>query len=90
MPQAIADPDDLERFANTLVQFAADLQSNTAALNSAFQALGESWQDQEQRKFEGEYQELTRVLHDFAGRVEEHVPYLRKKAVHLRDYLQSH
>ena len=87
MPQAIADPDDIERFAQSLCTFETDLRTSLTALNGEFVGLSESWQDQEQRKFESEYVDLVHVLEDFCHRIDEHVPYLRQKAVHLRDYL---
>ena len=88
MTSAIADPNELEQFAAALCRFQDALKENTAMMNSAFSTVSETWRDQEQAKFEGEYQELVRLSEDFCGRISEHVPYLRQKAQHLRDYLE--
>jgi len=86
MPQAIADPDDLERFAAKLQEFENNLGESLSALNAEFGALSESWQDQEQQKFEAEYQELAQSVNRFLEIAASHVPYLRGKAEWLRGY----
>lgn len=89
MPQAIADPDHLEQFAAKLQAFQNDLGESLSALNADFGTLSESWQDQEQQKFEAEYQELARSVSRFLEISASHVPYLRAKAEWLRGY-QGH
>jgi len=46
-PQAIASPDDLERFARELKHFTAQLGDSMSRLNGQFASLRETWRDQE-------------------------------------------
>lgn len=89
MPQAIADPDDLDAFAVQLRQFQQDSIDRLAALGGHFQALSETWQDQEQQKFQGIYDDFVKSFERFIAGTEEYVPFLQRKAAHLRDYLSS-
>lgn len=45
MPQAIGDPDELDRFAQSLTQFIDTLNEAVNGLNHSFGALGDTWQD---------------------------------------------
>jgi len=89
MPQAIANPEDLERFARDLKQFNAQLASSLSNLKGQFARLGETWRDQEQQKFAQEFEQTVRVLEQFMRTSEQHSPLLLKKARHLRDYLNQ-
>ena len=51
MPQAIANPEDLRRFAAELKQFNNQLRESTARLQAQFVRLGDTWRDQEHQKF---------------------------------------
>jgi len=89
MPQAIGDPDDLERFASSLQMFLDALNDATANLNNAFAALGDTWQDEKRAQFEEEYKALVQQLRQFDANASEQIPYLMTLAARLRDYLQS-
>lgn len=89
MPRAIADPDDLELFALQLRQFHQECFDQLAGLSGHFQTLSESWQDQEQQKFQGLYDDFVQSFQRFIAGTEEYVPFLQRKAAHLRDYLSS-
>jgi uncharacterized protein YukE len=89
MPQAIASPEDLERFARELKQFNAQLRDSMSRLNGQFANLGETWRDQEHQKFAQEFQQTVRVLARFNQIADEQIPFLMKKAQRLRDYLQQ-
>lgn len=89
MPQAIADPDALERFARELKQFNAQLRDSMSRLNGQFANLGETWRDQEHQKFAQEYEQTMRVLARFTQIADQHVPFLLRKAQRIRDYLQQ-
>ncbi len=89
LPRAIADPDDLELFAGQLRQFQQECFDRLAALDGQFQSLSESWQDQEQQRFQGVYDDFVRSFERFIAETEEYVPFLQRKAAHLRDYLSS-
>ena len=86
-PQAIASPDDLERFARELKQFNSQLDEALARLNGQFGRLGETWRDQEHQKFAREYEQTVRVLQQFSKTADEQIPFLLRKAQRLRDYL---
>lgn len=86
-PQAIADPEDLERFARDLNAFTANVKDSVGRLNGAFSRLGETWRDQEQQKFAYEYQETVRAFNRFCQTAETYIPLLQAKARDLRRYL---
>jgi uncharacterized protein YukE len=88
-PQAIASPEELERFARDLKQFNAQLAESMSRLQGQFANLGETWRDQEHQKFSQEFQQTMRVLHQFRRTADEHIPFLMRKAARLRDYLQQ-
>jgi uncharacterized protein YukE len=89
MPQAIASPDDLERFARELKQFNTQLRDSMARLNGQFANLGDTWRDQEHQKFAQEYEQTMRVLARFNQIADQQIPFLMRKAQRLRDYLQQ-
>ena len=88
-PQAIASPDDLERFARELKQFNTQLRDSMARLNGQFANLGDTWRDQEHQKFAQEYEQTMRVLARFNQIADQQIPFLMRKAQRIRDYLQQ-
>lgn len=89
MPQAIGDPDELERFAHSLRLFVDSLNDAVGNLNGAFASLGDTWQDEKRAQFEDEYNALLQQLRQFDSNASEQIPYLTALAARLRDYLQS-
>lgn len=85
--QAIASPEDLERFATELRRFNQQLTENTRRLKGSFQRVGETWRDQEHQKFAAEFEQTMRTLDRFVQASEKQIPTLKKKAKHLRNYL---
>ena len=55
MAQAIADPEELERFAYSLQRFIDSLNDAVGYLNGAFASLGDTWQDEKRARFCAEY-----------------------------------
>ena len=45
MAQVIGNPDELDRFAQSLAQFIDTLKEAVNGLNNSFSALGDTWQD---------------------------------------------
>ncbi len=88
-PRAIADPEDLERFARELKQFNDQLHDSLVRLQGQFARLGDTWRDQEHQKFAQEFEQTVRVLHHFMRTSDQHIPFLLRKAQRLRDYLQQ-
>lgn len=89
MPQAIADPEELERFAHNLKNFNDQLRNNMSRLNADYHRLGETWKDQEHQKFAREYVQTMQVIERFLGVADEHIPFLQRKAARIRDYLSQ-
>ena len=65
MPMAIGNPDEIMDFSNTLEAYLDTITQETDRLNSAFQQLGDSWQDQQRKSFEETYQQLQGALSSF-------------------------
>jgi uncharacterized protein YukE len=86
MPQAIVDPEEVERFAKLLKQFDSELTNRMSALKGQFGQLGSTWRDQEHARFAEDFTQAMRVLSSFIREAEEHIPILLKKAQHIRDY----
>jgi uncharacterized protein YukE len=89
MPQAIGDPDELDRFAQSLSRFIESLNNAVNCLNNDFSALGDTWQDEKRAQFEDDYGFLLQQISSFESNATEQVPYLHTLASRLRDYLQS-
>ncbi|HEY3231311.1 MAG TPA: WXG100 family type VII secretion target [Roseiflexaceae bacterium] len=86
-PQAVANPEDLERFARELKQFSGGLAEAMSRLQGQFANLGETWRDQEHQKFAQEFEQTMRVLHQFTRSADQQIPFLLRKAQRLREYL---
>lgn len=88
-PKAVADPEDLERFARELKQFNGQLRDSMSRLQGQFGRLGDTWRDQEHQKFAQEFEQTMRVLHHFMQSSEQQIPFLLRKAQRLRAYLNQ-
>jgi uncharacterized protein YukE len=89
MAQAIVDPAELRRFAQTLKKYNNDLRERTAALTVQLGQLGTTWRDQENVKFTQEFEQHIHVMSRFNELIEQHVPYLLRKAGAIEEYLQQ-
>lgn len=89
MAQAIVDPAELRRFANSLKHFSAEMQSQLAALRGQLMGLGQTWRDQENEKFTAEFEQTMQVLARFTEASNQHVPFLLRKAEKIEEYLQQ-
>lgn len=88
MAQAIGDPEEIRRFSNTLEHYLNTVEEETGRLNSAFEQLGESWQDQQRASFEETYKQLINALQNFKENASEQIPHLRTMAEDLSTYLR--
>jgi WXG100 family type VII secretion target len=88
MPQAIVDPEELRRFAQSLKTFSNDLQQRIASLGGQLAALEQTWRDQEQKKFAEEFQQQISVFARLIETIDHHVPYLLRKSEIIEEYLQ--
>jgi len=89
MPQAIVDPEELRRFAQSLKKFSSDIQERLKSLSGQLAALERTWRDQEQKKFSEEFERQMQALSRFIELVDRHVPYLIRKAEIIEEYLQQ-
>ena len=89
MPQAIMDPEEVRRFAEELKRFNTDLASRIAALHARFNALGDTWADQEQIKFAEEFRQTMAAMRKFVEISNQHTPYLLRKAQRIEEYLNQ-
>lgn len=87
MGMAIGNPEDIANFANALEGYLNTVTEETNKLNSAFQQLGETWQDQQRKSFEETYQQLLNALSSFKENASEQIPHLRIMAEDLKTYL---
>lgn len=85
----IADPEEMDDFANTLRSFCEAIQSELAQLNAGFSSLSNSWQDIKQQEFAEMLGELNNQINQFTEVSEENVLYLHQQAERLREYLQA-
>jgi isopropylmalate/homocitrate/citramalate synthase len=51
--------------------------------------LSQSWRDQEQAKFEEEFDATIKTLHRFIKASDVHIPFLLRKAQRIEEYLQQ-
>ncbi len=89
MAQAIVDPAELRRFAQTLKRFSTDLQERSSSLSMQLDQLGTSWRDQENKKFAQEFQQHMQMMSRFTDSIEQHIPYLLRKAEAIEEYLRQ-
>lgn len=89
MAKAVADPAELRRFAQDLKRFNNDLQGSMQSLQARMGTLSQSWRDQEQAKFEEEFDVTMKTLAKFIKTTEVHIPFLLRKAQRIEDYLQQ-
>lgn len=89
MSQAVVDPNELRRFAQALKMFNSELQERQLALTNQFNALSETWRDQEQHKFSEQFEEHMKGIARLIDVTDQYVPVLVRKASHIEEYLNS-
>ena len=88
MGKAIVDPEELRGFAQDLKRFNNELKTQMTVLNGRFISLGQTWRDQEQRKFAKQFEETIRTLSRFMEVSAEQIPFLLRKAEQIDEYLR--
>jgi WXG100 family type VII secretion target len=89
MAQAIVDPDEVRRFAHNLKQFNNELHKQMGTLYGQLINLGDTWRDQEHQKFAEEFEQTMQVVARFIQAVDQHVPFLLRKADRVEEYLRQ-
>ena len=88
MPKAVVDPAELRQFASNLKTFNERMRDQTVRLNGQFQHLGETWRDQEHKKFAEVFQQTMHTLTQFMKVSQDHIPFLTRKAEAAEEYLR--
>lgn len=89
MPQAIADPAEIRRFAHNLKQFSQELHNRLLVLHGQMVGLGDTWRDKEHEKFAQAFEQTMQVLARFIEAADQHIPFLVRKAERLEEYLHQ-
>lgn len=89
MNQAIVDPAELRRFAQTLRRFNEDLNEKTAGIAGQLNSLAQTWRDKEHLKFAEDFGSNMKALGRFVESNETYIPYLLRKAQLIEEYLQQ-
>ena len=89
MNQAIVDPSELRRFAQTLRRFNEELNDKSAAIAGQLNSLAQTWRDKEHMKFSEEFSGNMKALGRFVESNESYIPYLVRKAQLIEEYLQQ-
>ncbi|OJW27039.1 WXG100 family type VII secretion target [Paludisphaera sp.] len=89
MAQAIANPEEIRRFAARLKQFNNDLLNQLTVIHGQVSGLGQTWRDREHDKFVEEFDATLQVVKRFVDTTNQHIPFLLRKAERLEEYLQQ-
>ncbi len=89
MNQAIADPEQLRRFAAHLRAYSEEMKQRNAALSAHMQNLQQTWRDDQQRKFAEEFELQLRQSNRLIANSEKHSQYLLRKAEQIETYLRG-
>ena len=89
MPQAIADPEELKRFANLLKKFNTELVDRSNALAGQLESLSTTWRDQENKKFAEQFSQQLMGVTRLVEVNNEYIPFLMRKAARIEEYLQQ-
>ncbi|MBQ18917.1 MAG: hypothetical protein CMJ65_17555 [Planctomycetaceae bacterium] len=89
MPQAIADPEELKRFANLLKKFNTELVDRSNALAGQLESLSTTWRDQENKKFAEQFSQQLKGVTRLVEVNNEYIPFLMRKAARIEEYLQQ-
>jgi uncharacterized protein YukE len=80
MPQVAVTPEEVRRFAAELKNFNNSLKESSSRIRGRMRNLGETWRDQEYKKFEREFEQTAKAINQFLTLSEGYVPFLMRKA----------
>lgn len=89
MPGANINPDDVEKFAVQLAKVTDQAAQQMRHLQMLLHQLPDSWQDEHFTKFEGDMNAALADFDRFRIKVEDFIPWLGKKVVLARAYLDG-
>lgn len=80
------DFEQMRLFTERLNQYLDEINQANSNLDSAFNELGESWDDHKRKEFEEVYSDLRDMINRFRENAEEQIPYLHDMADKLEEY----
>jgi uncharacterized protein YukE len=89
MGKAYVDPTELRRFSADLKRFNNDLITLVSSLKGRLAGLGESWRDQEHKKFVEAFEASVKGMQIFVENAHQHAQFIDKKAALIEDYLKT-
>ncbi|MDB4338951.1 WXG100 family type VII secretion target [Rubripirellula sp.] len=87
MNQAVVNPEHLRQFASQLHRFSEEMRQQSTSLGAQMNHLEQTWRDEQQRKFSGEFSAQLQQIAKLIQSTEEHIPYLLRKAEQIDAYL---
>lgn len=88
MPQVIANPDEMRRFAVALDELRESLQHKKFATSHTFENLRQSWRDAKYNEFEKTFTGTCQDLDQFLKMSKTYADFLRQKAARLDAFLR--
>lgn len=88
-PEVYSNPQRLLSLADNLRTFNNDLRIEMERMNDGLQHLGQTWQDDEFRKFKRNFDRLKDELTKLDQQISKREPELKEDAQLLRDYLNK-
>jgi uncharacterized protein YukE len=89
MSQAVVDPAEMRRFAQSLKRFGDEVGTQMGSLRGQFQGLSQTWRDKEHEKFAEEFDLTIQAIARFLEVSNQHIPFLLRKADRIDEYLQQ-
>lgn len=86
MSQVIADPEEIQQFAQYMLSKAASIREEQSAAQAEFSRLAELWRDSKYEEFAAVMEELMGELRQFVDQCETYAHYLQRKAEILYRY----
>lgn len=89
MAQAIVDPSEVRKFSSELRRFNEELEKNLSQINAKLGFLGQTWRDQEHKKFQDEFNQTINILRPLMNKINQYNQFLGRKAGAAEKYLQQ-
>ncbi|MCF0224405.1 MAG: hypothetical protein HUK20_09055 [Fibrobacter sp.] len=84
-----ANPDEIIKFANQLQMFIEHLQEETASITSAYNQVGNDWNDGKYAELGDALESMRNQMIAFCDKTQDHIPHLHAMAERLFEYQRS-
>lgn len=84
-----ANPDEIIRFANQLQSYIDRLQEETASISSAYNQVGNEWNDGKYAELGEALDEMRNRMQAFCDNAQDKIPHLHNMAERLYEYQRS-